>query len=198
MSTEYLKKKHTGTGRILLVYWSLQYFFPFFLFFKIIFLVLFLLFFCMVFYFLFPYSVFTVYWYTLHHFIGRVHYFSSHRLAIDCVVRPIAMDQSVAIFGNDIFTLLYYYQSIYQITNIRKPTIPMFDYVFYFFFITLVKFTMCAVTLCVHALIALCCIVFNSIDHMCLCNHLSDMNSVSLRQCVLQIPGAIDQIECHL
>lgn len=127
------KKKHTGTGRILLVYWSLQYFFPFFLFFKIIFFGLVLLFFCMVFYFLFPYSVFTVYWYTLHHFIGRVHYFSSHRLAIDCVVRPIAMDQSVAIFGNDIFTLLYFYQSIYQITNIRKPKNSKFDSDFFFF-----------------------------------------------------------------
>lgn len=149
-------------------------------------MVLFLLFFCMVFYFLFPYSVFTVYWYTLHHFIGRVHYFSSHRLAIDCVVRPIAMDQSVAIFGNDIFTLLYFYQSIYQITNIRKLKNSKFDSDS-FFFITLVKFT-----LCVHGLIALCCIVFNSIVHMCLCNHLSDMNPVSLRQCVLQIPGAID------
>lgn len=42
--------------------------------------------------FLIPYL--RVYWYTLHHFVGCVHYFVSPCLTIDRVIHPIAMDQS--------------------------------------------------------------------------------------------------------
>lgn len=95
-----LKKRELAPNSARLLVFTIFFSILFIFFFKSFFLVLFLL---LSFFSLFPYSVFTVYWYTLHHFIGRVHYFRLTVLAIDCVVGPIAMDQSgSAIFGNDI------------------------------------------------------------------------------------------------